>query len=181
MCVSMNMETIEGAEVTDRRSDGFAELYETHAPAAYRLALRLCGDSHLAEEVVADACARVLVSWRRRRLRDPGAYLRRAVVNGLNSGWRRRAVERRWQETRSGDHRGELAHEAHTDDSALFDWALAQLPSGQRAVVVLRYYEHLSEAEIARALGVSRGTVKSQASRALHALRKLVEGSEVRS
>lgn len=163
----------------DRRSDPEVDLFATHAPRAYRLAIRLCGDPLVAEEVVADAVAKVMVSARRRSVDDPGTYLRRAVVNHLNSHWRRRAVERRWKETRTGDHRGGRPDETQADDAALFRWALQQLPQGQRSVVVLRYYEGLSEAEIADVLGVSAGTVKSQSSRALRALRAILDDAEV--
>jgi RNA polymerase sigma-70 factor (sigma-E family) len=162
-------------EVADHaRRDGFAAVYARHAPGAYRLALRLCGDPSLAEDVVADAAAKVLVSWRGGRIDDDGAYLRRAVVNRLRSVQRRQAVERRWRDRRSGDHRGDLPFTQRSDHADLFAAALKRLTFGQRAVVVLRYYEGLSEAEIARVLGCSRGTVKSQASRALARLRDLV-------
>lgn len=80
------MVAMRGTQVPKRAGrDGFAAVHAEHAPGAYRLALRLCGDPALAEDVVADAAARVLVSWRRGSIEDPGAYLRRAVVNRLRS------------------------------------------------------------------------------------------------
>lgn len=169
------MVAMRGTQVPERAGrDGFAAVYAEHAPGAYRLALRLSGDPALAEDVVADAAAKVLVSWRRGSIEDTGAYLRRAVVNRLRSVQRRQAVERRWRDRRSGDHRGDLPFTHRSDHADLFRSALERLTFGQRAVVVLRYYEGLSEAEIAQALGCSRGTVKSQASRALSRLRDLV-------
>jgi RNA polymerase sigma factor (sigma-70 family) len=97
-------------------------------------------------------------------------YVRRIMVNENNSLWRR-AWKRREVSTDSlPDHRGVADRHDHGERSAL--WAFVQtLPKKQRAVIVLRFYEELSEAETAEVLGISVGTVKSQASRALAALR----------
>ena len=101
-------------------------------------------------------------------------YLRQAVVNAVRGGGRRRQVERRHA----------AALEAHTFVPAFETqvverdevWgALRRLPAGQRRVVVLRYYEDLSEAEVARLLRITAGTVKSQAAKGLAALHSILE------
>ena len=135
-----------------------------------RTAYLLCGDRATAEDLVQTAFAKLYLSWDKVRSRESlDGYVRRIVVNENNSLWRR-AWKRREQST---DDLPEAAVLDEYDDgvgAAL--WQHVQtLPPKQRSVVVLRYYEELSEAETAEALGISVGTVKSQASRALAALR----------
>lgn len=154
--------------------DAFADAVRAYGPGAYRLALRLCDDPQRAEDAVADAFAKVWVQFRRGRVDAVGPYLRRAVVNQVTSGFRRRAVERRWLERRSGDDRGERALDAQAADAALFRAALAQLPERQRAAVVLRYWEDASEREIAETLGCTAGTVKRHLHRGVGRLRQLL-------
>jgi RNA polymerase sigma-70 factor (sigma-E family) len=155
------------------RSDELAELYAAHRLALVRMAVLLVDHRAEAEDVVHDAFASVLG----RTLRDPDAvlgYLRTAVVNGCRSTLRRRRTARVYaRPTDPGpatpDERAVLA-EDHREVLA----ALDTLPPRQREVLVLRYWSELSEAEIAETLGVSRGTVKSTASRALDALEKVM-------
>jgi RNA polymerase sigma-70 factor (sigma-E family) len=155
----------------------FADVFNAHHRGAVRLAWLLTGDPHLAEDVVADAFAKVWVQWEKGRVHDVGPYLRRAVVNNVRSRGRRRQVELRELEKRSGDERGVQTHdEASADRDAVWQ-ALSRLPDRQRQAIVLRYYEDLPEAEVAEILGVRVGTVKSQVSRGLDRLRDLVETS----
>jgi RNA polymerase sigma-70 factor (sigma-E family) len=151
------------------------QLYAAHWRSLVRLAVLLVRDHGLAEEIVQDAFVAVHDRWH--RLRDPGrglAYLRQAVVNRARSALRHRAVverhaasERAVTRTRAGADDDALVTERRTAVLA----AMQALPDRQREVLALRYYADLSEAEIADALGISRGSVKSHASRGAAALR----------
>jgi RNA polymerase sigma factor (sigma-70 family) len=104
---------------------------------------------------------------------DPEGYVRRIMVNRNISIWRKFGREHVTDEVFDAGH-----EDTHFDDDL---WqALRSLPTKQRAVIALRYYEDMSEAEIARTLGCSLGTVKSQASKALAKLRLLVPTQEAR-
>ncbi len=128
----------------------------------------LTGDRHRAEDLLQTALARAYLRWD--RIDEPEGYVRRAMVNAHTDWWRRKP----WREQPTEV----LPETAGPDETAAYDVraqvlsALATLSPRQRAVVVLRYYEGLSEAEIAGVLGCSPGTVKSAASRAMVALRR---------
>ena len=159
------------------RADGFTDLYAAHHRDLVRLAYLLTGDADQAQDLVADVFATVLRRWGRDTIEHPAAYLRRAVVNRSNSSLRRRYLSRRIERTADGSDRGVRLHtEDVADRDAMFQ-ALDKLPEGQRAAVVLRFYEDLSVAETAVALGVSEGTVKSQTARAMSRLSTILEGS----
>ena len=158
--------------------DDLVELYAAHRLGLMRLAVLLVDDMGSAEDVVHDAFAHFLAKGP--ALRDSSAalaYLRTSVVNGSRSALRRRRTARAYVPPRDAapDQPDDLAalQEDHREVLA----ALAQLPHRQREVVVLRYWSELSEADIAAALGISRGTVKSTASRALDALEKILEAT----
>jgi RNA polymerase sigma-70 factor (sigma-E family) len=146
----------------------FGEFMRGRWPAMVRLAYGLTGDAGHAEDLAQAAFARAYASWGRvRQAGDPDAYVRRIVINANRSRLRRRRV--------TEELRGELpdrpaAAPPEPEHSELLD-ALGRLGPRQRAVVVLRYWLDLSEAETAAALHCSVGTVKSQASRALATLR----------
>ena len=159
-------------------TDAFASVFNHHHRGALRLAYLLIGDRHQAEDAVSEAFAKVYVQWSRGRVHDVGPYVRRAVVNQVNSRFRRRSVERREAERLRGDDRGGRGHADQADDHDAVWGALAHLPERQRAAVVLRYYEDLSEADTAAILGCSVGTVKSQVSRGLARLRELLDVAE---
>ena len=141
----------------------------------FRIALAVCGDRHLAEEALAEAFARSWPALRAGSVDNPHAYLRRAVLNVLQGRFRRLAVERRARDRRDADGRGELDTASGVADRDVVLTALRRLPERQRAVVVLRYYEGLSEAEIAAELRIPAGTVKSTTARASARLRELLE------
>ena len=153
------------------RTDDFADVYAAHHADALRLAYLLCGDRHRAEDAVADAFVKVYRAWSRGGVERPRAYIRTAVVNTVNSRFRRLALERREAAKRSGDDRGQrLAEDALADADETFQ-ALQQLPERQRTAIVLRFWADLPEKEIAAAMGISVGTVKSTISRGLQKLR----------
>jgi RNA polymerase sigma-70 factor (sigma-E family) len=156
-------------------------LYAAHYRSLVRLAALLVRDVETAEEVVQDAFVAMHGAWR--RLHDPDkalAYLRQTVVNRSRSALRRRRTAGRHVQTARRDLPDAPSAEhgalAHLDRAAIMT-ALGDLPRRQREVVVLRYYADLSEADIAEALGISRGSVKSHASRAMAALRTTLEFS----
>jgi RNA polymerase sigma-70 factor (sigma-E family) len=139
-------------------------------PVLVRTAFLLTGDRFLAEDLAQTALTRVYASWRRvRRADDVDAYVRRVLVNANAGRFRKRRVDERLVAV-PADGRSHVPHEPIAERSALMA-ALAELPARQRAVVVLRYWEDLSEREVAAVLGCSIGTVKSQASKGLTRLR----------
>ncbi|MFI7574661.1 SigE family RNA polymerase sigma factor [Micromonospora sp. NPDC049497] len=137
-----------------------------------RLAMLLTGDRLRAEELLQDSLVKVYERWRRlSRIDDLHAYLRRSLVNNHAANWRRRRRERLVAEVPDT-----AAPGGGTDhDVMVLRRALLSLPPRQRAVVVLRHYEDLPEREVARVLGCSVGTVKSQHSRAMEKLRHLMD------
>ncbi|HSV38537.1 MAG TPA: SigE family RNA polymerase sigma factor [Nocardioidaceae bacterium] len=157
--------------------DEMVTLYAAHRLRLVRLAVLLVDDLGTAEDVVQDAFAGLM--RRSGSLRDPElavAYLRTSVVNGCRSNLRRRRTARLYV----------VPHEPHSDapDGSVILaeehrellTALRSLAPRQREVLVLRYWSDLTEAEIADSLGISRGSVKSTASRALDALSTILEG-----
>jgi RNA polymerase sigma-70 factor (sigma-E family) len=137
-----------------------------------RTAYLLTGDVHQAEDLLQVSLAKLYLAWD--RVRDRGsvdAYVRRIMVNENNSLWRRAWKRREVSTDRVPEVDGVL--DAYDEGLGSAVWEVVQtLPRRARAVVVLRYYEQLSEAETAALLGISVGTVKSQTSRALAALRE---------
>jgi RNA polymerase sigma-70 factor (sigma-E family) len=152
----------------------FAGLYQSQVDGLVRLAFLVCGNSAVAEDAVSSAVARVLVRWRAGRVHDPAAYLRRAVINEVTGGFRRRRGERRALDRRDAARPEETAQEDQIADRDLLWRALDQLPLSQRVVIVLRLYEDLGETETAAVLGINVGTVKSRLARALQRLRVLI-------
>jgi len=149
----------------------FAAVFAAHRRDVYRLAYLLCGDHGAAEDAAADAFARVFPHWRNGEVDDVAAYLRRAVVNQVQGGFRHRFAERRRLARVSGDGRGPMVAEDQFADHDEVTRALRRLPPRQRAAIVLRYFNDLSEADVAAAMGTSVGTAKSHVSRGLDRLR----------
>ena len=168
---------MQGGREVWSADDALERLYAAHWRRLVRLSVLLVRDVPTAEVVVQDAFVAVHARWS--RLRDPDlalAYLRQAVVNRSRSALRHRAVVTRHAERRSVPAYASGADEAATASSrrdAVLD-AMRELPRRQREVLALRYYLDLSEAEIADTLGISRGAVKSHASRGSAALRDLL-------
>jgi len=154
-----------------RRDEEFSAYMAARQASLLRTAYLLCGDRATAEDLVQTAFAKLYLSWDKVRSRESlDGYLRRIVVNENNSLWRR-AWKRREHSTDDVPESAVL--DEYDDGVGAALWAhVRTLPPKQRSVVVLRYYEELSEDETAHALGISVGTVKSQASRALAGLRQ---------
>jgi RNA polymerase sigma-70 factor (sigma-E family) len=148
-----------------------ADLYREHRMRLVRLAILLVDDQSTAEDVVQEAFTGLHRHWS--GLRDEAAavaYLRTAVVNGARSVLRRRRTAREYVPPHQVNARSaESLVMLSAEHQAVVD-ALSTLPPRQREVLVLRYYGGLSESEIAASTGISRGTVKSTASRALEAV-----------
>jgi RNA polymerase sigma-70 factor (sigma-E family) len=152
-----------------------SDLYRDHKMRMVRLAVLLVDDPSTAEDVVQEAFTGLHRHWS--SLRDEAAavgYLRTAVVNGSRSVLRRRRTARDYVPPHQVNARSaESLAMLSAEHQAVVD-ALGTLPRRQREVLVLRYYGGLSEAEIADATGISRGTVKSTASRALDAVARVM-------
>ncbi|MGO4257312.1 SigE family RNA polymerase sigma factor [Marmoricola sp. RAF53] len=157
-----------------RRADleaSFTEYVTARRHALVRTAYLLCGDEHAAEDLVQVALIKAVGHWR--RIGDhPEPWLRKVMVNDHISGWRKH----RGRERLSADVPESAVPSRDRDRDLSLAAALALLAPRQRAVIVLRYYEDLTETETARVLGISAGTVKSQHRDALQRLRGVVPG-----
>lgn len=155
----------------------FDEYVRARHVALLRFAHVLCGDPHMAADLVQDALERTGLRWKRLRdQEDPEGYVRRVIVNQYINRWRRQRREHLVAEV--PDRPGPQLLSVRSDDPL---WQLlATLPRQQRAVVVLRFYEDLTETAIAELLGCSVGTVKSNSSRALAKLRTALAGVTVK-
>jgi len=155
--------------------DEFRTFVESRAAALHRSAYLLCGDWHLAQDLVQEALAKAYRHWGRIvRADSPEAYVRRMVVNEANRHWRRHSHRESLADTRHDRPVPDGVTPDASDDivrqAGIFQ-ALLALPARQRATVVLRYLDGLTERETAAALNCSEGTVKSQTSRALATLK----------
>lgn len=147
----------------------FDDFVRGRGAALQRTAYLLTGDWALAEDLVQTALARSWPAWGRIQHADPEAYVRRVLVNTHASWWRRR-----WRgevPTQTLPDRVRVEQDGGRHDRPALHAALLRLPPRQRAVVVLRFSEDLSEAATAELLGISVGTVKSTTSKALARLR----------
>jgi RNA polymerase sigma-70 factor (sigma-E family) len=147
----------------------FTQFMHGRWPGLVRLGYGLTSDQGLAEDLAQTALAKAYASWPRvRRAGNPDAYVRRIMVNANHSRFRKhRVIE---QLTDAPPEPGPGGSPEREDRPALMT-ALMRLPTGQRAVVVLRYWMDMTETEVAATLDCSVGNVKSQASRALAKLR----------
>ena len=158
--------------------EDFADFVRARWSSLYRLAYLLAASPTGAEDLLQTTLEKAYVNWRRiGQMEYPEAYVRRMLANTLVSSRRRH-----WHRERPTDALPEVAGDSAEmpvlDRSLLWPLVCA-LPDRQRAVIVLRYYEDLSEAQIAEALGCAQGTVKSQASSAIAALRRAVAAAGV--
>ena len=152
---------------SQQRDAEFAAFVRAASPALTKTAWLLTGDAHTAADLVQEAFVKTYLAWRRVRPETATAYARRVLVNLNADRWRRRRPETLAEQVdavRPSD-------EAAVDDRDRIARMLATLPARQREVIVLRYFDDLSEATVAELLGISVGGVKSAASRGLAALR----------
>ena len=148
----------------------FREFFDQEAVRLHRFATFMCGDPELARDLAQEALTRVFKRWPWIRKADAPAYVRRVVVNLLRDGHRRETTRR------ERAHLGGAAFSEPSRADAVHDWivvtnALKRLSPVRRATVVLRFYEDMTEQEIATALDRPLGTVKSDLHRALRDLR----------
>ncbi len=159
---------------TTTKDAEFTEYLHARQPSLLRTAYLLTGDRHQAEDVLQTSLAKLYLAWDKVQDRSSvDAYVRRIMVNENNSLWRRGWKKREYATEVLPEGAPHLDEYDEGRSAALWQ-VVRTLPPKARAVVVLRYYEQLSEAETADVLGISIGTVKSQSSRAIAALRERV-------
>jgi RNA polymerase sigma-70 factor (sigma-E family) len=149
--------------------DDFEAFVAARYDALLRTAYLLTGDHHDAEDLLQQSLVKAVGAWGR-IVGDPEPYVRTILVRQNVSRWRRR----RWREVQTDRAPDRAVVDAGADDRMQLQRALAMLAPRQRAVIVLRYYEDLTEAQTAEVLGIAVGTVKSQARDALTRLRQAV-------
>jgi RNA polymerase sigma-70 factor (sigma-E family) len=156
-----------------QEEDLFAEFVRAYSATLFRTAYLLCGDYQRAEDLLQTTLVRVYQRWPRvAAMERPGGYARKVLASQAASWWRRRSSHESPMVLRDEQVRGD-----QTDDVAEHErvWAaVLSLPPRQRAVTVLRFYEDLSEAEIAETLGMAPGTVKSHGHAASRRLAELL-------
>lgn len=156
------------------RDETIALLFDQHYPRLRSIAYALLGDAQAAEEVASDVFVKAFSGWRRfRTVEYPPSYLRQMVVNACRGRIRRQRIELR---VNAISHRMQQSDPTSVETSSVLDQpvldAVRRLPERQRACVVLRYLEDMSEAQVAQILDCSAGTVKSQLSKARARLQK---------
>lgn len=155
------------AQMADDGAESFTEFVRTRSAALHRYAYLLVGDRGLAEDLLQEALVKTFAAWRRVESATAEAYVRRVITTTALSWWRRKS----WQAERPHAELPDQPGPAEDVTVRRWMWAeLQRLPPRQRAAVVLRYYEDLTEVQTAEILGCSVGTVKSQVSAALKRL-----------
>lgn len=156
------------APVADDVNTDFTDWVVSRQHRMLRTAYLMTGDLHRAEDLLQEALIKVALRWPKLREGNPDAFVRTVLYRDNVSWWRRRRESPVEQVTDSA-----ARHDADaTERGLLVRQALATLTAKQRAVLVLRYFDDLTERETAEILGVSIGTVKSQTSAALTRLRE---------
>ncbi|MCX4469165.1 RNA polymerase sigma-E factor [Micromonospora sp. MW-13] len=157
-----------GPTTADDNRASYVAFVESHQLRLLRSAYLICGNQHQAEDLLQDALLKLALRWPSVREGDPAAYVRAILYRDAVSWWRRRRRERLSEyppEQLTRDRDGALRLALHD--------ALGRLPPRQRAVLVLRYFEDLTETSTAEVLGVTVGTVKSQCHAGLRRLREV--------
>jgi len=147
----------------------FSDFVRSRTPVLIRVAYLLCGEQHAAEDLLQTALAKTAAKWKQLRAADPEPYVRKVMyreqVSRWRKGWHREVPVQAPPEQASSD------PSATSDLRLAMQQALLRLPPRQRLVIVLRYYEDLTETQVAEALGCSVGTVRSRTGRAIDKLR----------
>lgn len=177
--IARTVVTDERLERADERTRELAAVFYDQYPRLWAVAFGMLGDAHLAEEAVMDAFGNAFSSWSRiRNAEHPHAYLRKIVLNVCRGKLRRRAIEHRVNALVHGrSERDPVAGwNAPESDARVDIWnALSHLPARQRACVVLRYFDDMTDVQVAETLDCSVGTVKSHLSRARRTLAGLLD------
>jgi RNA polymerase sigma-70 factor (sigma-E family) len=160
--------------VAPTRDEQFHAFFASEGESLRRLAVFLTGNADKGADLAQEAMARAYRHWGRIKNQDPGPYCRRILVNLVRSDHRRSLLERRHLEGRSDPETVASNEGRRVDDWLRLAPALKQLPPVRRAVIVLRFFEDMSEAEIAATLDRPLGTVKSDIHRGLAKLRSLL-------
>ncbi|AUG78415.1 RNA polymerase [Kitasatospora sp. MMS16-BH015] len=168
---------LRGGRPADEDRPTLTQLYHSHRLSLVRMAVLLVDHQDLAEDVVQEAFTALYQRHGETldNLDNALGYLRTSVVNGARSMLRRRKTAREYVPPHEADAPSAEDHAVLNDEHRRVLVALQELTARQREVLVLRYWSDLSEAQIAETLGLSRGAVKSTASRALDALEKQLE------
>jgi RNA polymerase sigma-70 factor (sigma-E family) len=174
--VSIEETAVTGREtgMAERSTESFDAFVAARSRSLLRTAYLLTRDHALAEDLVQTALAKTWFHWSRIRGDNPEPYVRRVLVTIYSSWWRRRwngEIPTEELPDAAGPRAAHLDSVSPTGERLDLWVAIGRLPRRQRAVVVLRFYEDLTEAETARLMGSSIGTVKSQTSKALAKLR----------
>ena len=160
------------------RDERFRSFFMAEGESLRRLAVFLTGDAEAGADMAQEAFARVYRHWGRIKGEDPGPYARRILLNLVRSSHRRRVLDRRIRESKPAPETSVASQSGRVDEFLRISLALKSLPPTRRAAIVLRFYEDMSEAEIARTLDRPVGTVKSDIHRGLAKLRPLLEDRE---
>lgn len=155
----------------------FTEFVAARSVALMRLAYVLTGDHHAAEDLLQSSLVRAAAHWGRIHT-APEAYVRKIMYREQVSSWRRRARRPETPMAQVPDMAG-AGTDASAEARVVLQAALRALPTGKRAVLVLRYLEDLPETQVAELLGCSVGTVRSQTHKALHQLRSVMAATGV--
>jgi RNA polymerase sigma-70 factor (sigma-E family) len=158
-----------------KRDRQFHAFFTAEGESLRRLGVWLTGDGDKGADLAQEALARTYRHWGRIRNEDPGPYARRTLINLVRSAHRRGVVERRYVEAQPRERDATESSSDRVDEFMRVSHALKALPPVRRAVIVLRFYDDMSEAEIARVLDRPLGTVKSDIHRGLAKLRPLLE------
>ena len=160
----------------DEAKARFSEFAAHRTPALIRAAYLLTGEQHAAEDLVQSALAKTLTRWQSLRHDDPEGYVRAAMYREQVSWWR----QRRYRKTSVGLPAEVMGPDPHkqTDLRVSMHEAIMQLSPAQRTVLVLRYYEDLTETQAAAVLDCSVGSVRSRTHRAISRLRQLLPMAE---
>lgn len=161
--------------MTKDRDDEFARFFSAHGESLRRLGVFLTGDADRGADLAQEALVRTYRHWSRIKGQEPAPYAKRTLVNLVRSAHRRSLVARRHAEKQPPPPAGEPSRAGDVDAWLTVSEALRTLPPHRRAAIVLRFYEDMSEADIARTLERPVGTIKSDIHRGLKKLRPLLE------
>lgn len=159
-----------------RRDQEFKAFFDEESERLRRLAIFLSGEVQGAADLAQEALVRLYKHWGRVHNDDPGPYVRRILVNLVRSKHRRKVLEKKHLQVVRDEG---VSHAPRVDEALRIARALAELSPIRRATIVLRFYEDMSEREIATTLDRPRGTVKSDIHRGLAQLRPLLEDREL--